>query len=115
MKIKQKEWQCVERYLSAKTSNHLRYLKETLKVKDVYVERKSEKDFDLVIHGYFNCAFSAWLPLGSINERLNWCSKEIARMTDYPEMVMEGDWSGVRDSEEEKIWEIFNKFKLGDM
>lgn len=51
--------------------------------------------------------FSAWLPLLAIRERINWCAPEVARMTDHPEMTQAGDWSGVRDTDRERILEIF--------
>jgi hypothetical protein len=56
--------------------------------------------------------FSAWLPLMAIRELTNWCSREIAEMTDYPEMAYEGDWSGVRDTDRETIMEIFKAHVL---
>jgi hypothetical protein len=58
------------------------------------------------------CRFSAWLPLLAIRELTNWCSWEIAEMTDYPEMAHDGDWSGVRDTNRESIMEIFNTHVL---
>ena len=59
-----------------------------------------------------SCRFEAWLPLIAIRELTNWCSWEIAEMTDYPEMAHSGDWSGVRDTDRESILEIFNAHVL---
>jgi len=56
--------------------------------------------------------FSAWLPLLAIRELTNWCSWEIAEMTDYPDMAHDGDWSGVRDTDRESILAIFNAHVL---
>lgn len=72
------------------------------------VERKSDRDFDVKIECSSNvCKFGIWLPLGAIRELTPWISPAIANMTDHPEMVMEGDWSGVRDTSTDKIWAIF--------
>lgn len=84
------------------------------------VERRSDREYDLSIEGRYaddapymaGVAFSAWLPLMAIRELTNWPSEEIASLTDYPDMVMEGDWSGVRDSDSESIWFIFDRFAL---
>ena len=54
--------------------------------------------------------FSACLVLSCIRELFNWT--KFAEMTDYPEMVREGDWSGVRDTSWEKLWRIFNEAVL---
>lgn len=82
-----------------------------------HVERRSRRIFDLTIKGTELIdrrpyQFSAWAPLKAIAELTRWTSPEIARMTDYPEMVREGDWSGIRDSSNEKIWAIFHRFVL---
>ena len=82
------------------------------------VERRSDREYDLSIEGRYaddapylaGVAFSAWLPLMAIRELTEWPSESIASLTDYPDMVMEGDWSGVRDSDEESIWFIFHRF-----
>jgi len=66
-----------------------------------------EREFDLHFKGH---KVSGWLPLGFIRQLVPWTSFDVAFMTDYPEMAAEGDWSGVRDSSEEKIWAIFNKY-----
>jgi hypothetical protein len=78
--------------------------------KIVSIERKSDKDYDVKFEGTSDFAnFAMWLPLGAIRELVQWTSPNVARMSDYPEMVMEGDWSGIRDSSSEKIWAIFNE------
>jgi len=74
------------------------------------VTRKSDKEFDLHIEGTKlwsggESKFAAWLPLSTIRASKNWC--DYADQTDYPEMVEEGDWSGMRDTDNDKIWEIF--------
>lgn len=87
-------------------------------IEGLKVERRSDREYDLSIEGRFGkdypymggVAFSAWLPLLAIRELTNWPSTEIASCTNYPDMVMEGDWSGVRDSEPENIWFIFDRF-----
>jgi hypothetical protein len=87
-------------------------------MEDLKVERRSDREYDLALKGRYSksnkylpgCAFSAWLPLAAINDLTVWPSAEIASLTDYPEMVMEGDWSGVRDSDPDKIWFIFERF-----
>jgi hypothetical protein len=80
---------------------------------DYTVTQKSEREYDLHIEGRsqkMGCSFSAWLVLAAIRELTMWTSWKVAEMTDYPEMAMEGDWSGVRDTNEESLWAIFNKF-----
>jgi hypothetical protein len=80
---------------------------------DYTVSRKSDREYDLHIEGSsqkMGCTFSAWLVLAAIRSLTLWTSWKVAEMTDYPEMAMEGDWSGVRDSNEESLWAIFNKF-----
>lgn len=77
------------------------------------VIRKSERPYDI----YFTITsdtgdMSGWLPLSGINWLTQWTSRYIADMTDYPDMTYNGDWSGVRDSDREKIWAIFNRFVL---
>lgn len=83
------------------------------------IERQSDDEFDLIISGERiekglrePVRFSAWLPLGAIRDLTQWTRKEIANMTSYPEMVLEGDWSGVRDSSKDQQWAIFEKFVL---
>jgi len=79
---------------------------------DVKITRKSDKEYDLKLEGK---GFSAWLPLLAIREMTCWPQDEIAVMTDYPSMVTEGDWSGVRDSDPDKIMAIFKKFVVKPM
>ena len=69
--------------------------------------RKSEKEFDISITGLTEDGFefSAWLPLAFIRETADWT--RMATMFDYPEMVAEGDWSGVRDSSPESVMNAF--------
>lgn len=82
------------------------------------VKRMSDRLHDVEIIGTYGAdhphqpsgAFMAWLPLSAIHHMLDWCSPEIASMTDYPEMAAVGDWSGVRDSSPAAIWAIFDKY-----
>ncbi len=57
-------------------------------------------------------AFHANLILACIRELVPWTSRKVAMMSDYPEMVLSGDWSGMRDSSPETLQEIFNQFVL---
>ena len=78
--------------------------------KVVGIERKSNRDFDVKVDCDSDfCKFGMWLPLGAIRSLTVWTDPKIARMTDHPEMAMEGDWSGVRDSSSEAIWAIFTE------
>lgn len=87
-------------------------------LEDIRVSRRSDREFDLSVEGSYSkdsphlagVAFSAWLPLLAIKELTEWPSESIASLTDYPDMVMEGDWSGVRDSDHDTIWFIFERF-----
>jgi len=87
-------------------------------IEGLKVERRSDREYDLSIEGRFGkdypymggVAFSAWLPLFAIRELTPWTSEAVASLTDYPDMVMEGDWSGVRDSDPDAIWFIFERF-----
>lgn len=96
----------------------IRRLTSKCHLEDVRVSRRSDREFDLTLAGSYakdsphlaGVAFSAWIPLMSIKELTQWPSESIASLTDYPEMVTEGDWSGVRDSDPETIWFIFHKF-----
>jgi hypothetical protein len=82
------------------------------------IERRSDREFDLKIEGKYGpdhpympgVSFSAWLVLASIRELTNWTSREVAEITNHPNMVIAGDWSGVRDSDNERIWNIFDRF-----
>lgn len=82
------------------------------------IERRSGREFDVKVSGHYYAdapkeyrragdKFGAWLPLAFIASH-NWTTAKIANMTDYPEMVRAGDWSGVRDSSTETIWQIFD-------
>lgn len=107
MKMTQREWRIVEVYLKAMNKG---------KVSNVVVTRRSDREFDLSVEGMVNdYGFSAWLVLGCISTRTNWCLPELANMTDYPDMVKMGDWSGVRDTDNDKLWTIFHHFKLGEI
>lgn len=76
--------------------------------KDVEITRKSDREGDLQIEGEdANGKFGAWLVLAAIRNA-NWTGRTIASMTDYPSMARSGDWSGVRDTSEDKLWEIFD-------
>lgn len=78
--------------------------------KVVQIGRRSDREFDLNIEGTDDlCRFSAWAVLSGINS-IDYWRQEIAAMTDYPDMTRSGDWSGVRDTDESKQWEIFHKF-----
>lgn len=87
-------------------------------LEDIRVSRRSDREYDLSVEGKHGknapymagCAFSAWLPLLAIRELTQWPSESIASLTDYPDMVMGGDWSGVRDSDPDTIWFIFERF-----
>ena len=89
-------------------------------LEEVKVSRRSDREYDLSLEGRYGedapymggVAFSAWLPLMAIRELTNWASMEIASVTNYPDMAIEGDWSGVRDSDEDTIWFIFKRFAL---
>ena len=83
-------------------------------------KRRSDRLYDINFVGRRiveeqSYSFSGWLPLAFVRECVLWTSKEVARMTDYPTMAMEGDWSGVRDSRREVIWEIFEKALRGEL
>jgi hypothetical protein len=98
--------------MNAKEKKIVDRLVEKCGIKDLKVSRRSDREYDLSLEGRYmrEMNFSAWLPLFAIRELTLWPSEEIAQCTDYPEMVVEGDWSGVRDSDPEKIWAIFHRF-----
>lgn len=58
--------------------------------------------------------FGAWLPLWAIKELTKWWEPVIAMMTDYPGMLQgpDPDWSAVRDTNEDSLWEIFETITL---
>jgi hypothetical protein len=68
-----------------------------------------DEEFDVQIEGVRpdGMKFNAQLRLGAIHQLLDWAS--IAWETSYPEMVLEGDWSGIRDSDPERIRAIFQR------
>lgn len=77
--------------------------------------RRSEREFDISIEGtrpleygtsQEPMKFSGWLPL-SIIRLSNWSAGEIRRLSDYPDMVKSGDWSGIRDSSNNSHWCMF--------
>ncbi len=84
------------------------------KIETIY--RRSDKPFDLQLDGTHTftldnedstCRMSAWLPLLAIREFVLWTHPLVAERSEYPGMAMEGDWSGIRDSSAEQIWDIF--------
>lgn len=93
-------------------------LTEKCGLQELKIVRRSDKEYDLGLDGRFGpdypymggVSFSAWLPLLAIRELTVWTSSKIAQCSSYPEMAEEGDWSGIRDSEPENIWHIFNNF-----
>ncbi len=82
------------------------------------VERRSDREFDLSLKGEKDWGldepvrFSAWLPLSAIREFTDWPDPSIGGMADYPSMAIAGDWSGIRDSDEETIWAIFEEHAI---
>ena len=87
----------------------LRIAGDTLKS----VERRSDREYDLGIvydDPEYGWECRGWLPLAAIAHFVAWTDKAVAQMTDYPEMVVAGDWSGIRDSSRESIWAIFERF-----
>lgn len=95
---------------------------DLIKVKDLWVEdsliveRLSSQPFALRISGKKSYTkqlntydFSCSLILASIATLLDWSSPEIAKLTDHPELARQGDWSGVRDSDDDKIYYIFQQ------
>lgn len=79
------------------------------------VERKGDKEFDIIIDGEQGVgenkwAFSAWMPL-SIISGVNWVDNKIWKFSDgYGKEgyipVQGHDWSGIRDSSVGAIWEM---------
>lgn len=99
-------------YINNRQANALRSpLYSAVDTNSVVISRRSDREYDLTVEGKTvdGIGFSAWLVLGMI-ANLPWTSNKVAEMTDYPSMAKEGDWSGVRDTDEEKLWAIFNKF-----
>jgi hypothetical protein len=54
--------------------------------------------------------FEARLGLWAIRDLINW--PNYSGWFDYPEMVRQGDWSGVRDSSNESIENFYNEVIL---
>lgn len=79
------------------------FLVEKQEWSDVVIERKSDAEWDFSVEGRMKFGFNpddtvrfqAGPKLALIREA-SWPS--YAGMSDYPEMVEMGDWSGVRDS-----------------
>ena len=75
------------------------------------VERFSPRTYDIGLSGQYQAGpgvadgFSAWLPLATIRAG-NW--PRLASLSNYPRMVRQGDWSGIRDSSEEAIWDMLS-------
>lgn len=110
MQIERKEYMAVEAYLQAAAVNGKKFsFGEPDLTKPVVITRKSDRLYDLSIKytDKSGMQHGAWLPLGAIREQTVWTSSEIANMTNHPTMTMTGDWSGVRDSDEDNIWAIF--------
>jgi hypothetical protein len=55
--------------------------------------------------GWQTTKFSAWLPLQILHDA-PWSDDPIAGLSDYPDMAYDGDWSAIRDTEEEGVWEM---------
>ena len=82
---------------------------EQLSYATATVTRRSARCFDLDLEGVgaeprfrSPTQYSAWLPLAMIGQLSNWVM--LAPYSDYPSMVADGDWSGIRDSDEDTIW-----------
>lgn len=82
---------------------------------DLKIERRSKKEFDVGVKGKEKNSFSdepnnfsACLLLASIRSLTDWCYN--SDWFDDPSMVRAGDWSGVRDTDEETLWIYFNQF-----
>lgn len=74
----------------------------------INIDKKSDREFDINISGE---RFSAWVPL-SVISNTNWTDNNIWSLTDAygKKGFMPGqgyDWSGIRDSSVEQIWEMF--------
>ena len=89
------------------TTNEKVMLKKLYQDSDVKYQRKSDKEFDITVEGE---GFVAWLPLAAIRSLTAWTRPSVALLSDYPAMVLEGDWSGIRDSSDEAIWDIFETY-----
>lgn len=79
------------------------------------LERKSDKEFDIIIDGEQEVGenkwpFSAWMPL-SIIYGVNWADNKIWKLSDgYGKKgyvpIQGHDWSGIRDSSKDAIWKM---------
>lgn len=78
------------------------------------VSRTGTYPFELRIDGVGknDIQFSGLLKLIAIHSLVNWTSPQVAMMSSYPSMVREGDWSGIRDSSDDAIDNIFYNFVL---
>jgi hypothetical protein len=78
--------------------------------------RLSDAEFDLSVDGVHTqfgdspCKFTAKLMWAALHCCCNWSAPNVAGMTDYPDMAMDGDWSAVRDSSDDAKWRIFDAF-----
>lgn len=84
--------------------------KEPFTVKKV--KRNSIRIYDLHVDGDMlangrHVPFIAWLPLFALRNLTCWTHPAIANECDYPEMALDGDWSGIRDTETDHLWLIF--------
>lgn len=94
------------------TKNEIDFISKTAEIElwsSYNVVRKSEREFDLNIEGTKEgFGFVGWFPLVVIRLS-NWV--DLAKFSDYPIMVANGDWSGIRDSSIENIWRMFEIVK----
>jgi hypothetical protein len=84
-------------------------------LKDVVFARTSYQRFDFHFEGHNteqDINVVAWFPLWAVKHATDWTSKEVANMSSNPKIAMEGDWSALRDEDEEIIWKIFETFVL---
>ncbi len=112
-----KEINLVEKILLAQDEEQKEIFKNHPKLKPwiidratVEIGRKSIRPYDLTFYGKYltgEGSFASWLVLAYIRHCVPWTSSRWAKMTDHPQMAMEGDWSGVRDTEEENLWALF--------
>jgi len=94
--------------LSFKEKELLERLQQQQKHLVYRITRNGPRTGDLVIYGKMKgVEFDAWFPLLAINYLVNWKTLAIAQKTDFPEEVIAGDWSGIRNSHRDKIWNIF--------
>jgi|10_taG_2_1085330.scaffolds.fasta_scaffold273851_1 hypothetical protein len=76
------------------------------------VTRGSDREFDLKFQGTNSIGnFTGLARLTAIKELVVWYSDEFAAETDYGTLFA-GDWSGVRDSEPETQWRLFERHVL---